>query len=180
MQTFLASIIRQYDFNLLYAKALVSDMSEEQMTMVPSKGLDNHPAFTIGHLVSGSAMMAEDLGGTALLPDGWADLFQRKGPNDQKRPDEDKTKYPAKSALIKALEYQHEQVKQLLLTTDITTLETPVKWRFGIICPPCRILFYSCASATNRCTWASLPHGAERLDYRLLLAPYKVYRTLKL
>ena len=124
-------IIRQYDFNLLYAKALVADVTEEQMTYVPSKGLVSHPAFTIGHLVTGSAMMAEDLGAEFKLPEGWGELFQRKGPNDQTRPDEDKSKYPTKQVLIAELEKQHELLKQYLRISSEERLYRQIKWRFS-------------------------------------------------
>jgi hypothetical protein len=46
-------IIRQYDFNFCYARALVRDLDKSQMTSVPYPGFENHPAFTLGHLVSG-------------------------------------------------------------------------------------------------------------------------------
>lgn len=128
-------IIRQYDFNLLYAKALVADLTDEQMTVVPSSGLVSHPAFTIGHLVTGSAMMAEDLGGVYDLRDGWADLFQRKGPNDQTRPDTDTSKYPPKEELIAELERQHNLVKKQLVTVTAEHLQAAVKWRFAAYMP---------------------------------------------
>ncbi|MCW3122658.1 MAG: DinB superfamily protein [Flavipsychrobacter sp.] len=147
MNTTIAFIIRQYDFNLLYAKALVTDVPEEVMTFVPSAGLLNHPAFTIGHLITGSAMMAEDLGSESVLPEGWAELFQRKGPNDQKRPDEDKTKYPTKAALLNELERQHESVKELLLSVSEKKLAEPVKWRFGIYMPTLLdLILFMCVS----------------------------------
>lgn len=104
-------IVNQYDFNLDYAKKLVEDLNEDQMTTVPSNGLDNHPAFTIGHLVSGSAMIAEELGAKFEMPDNWADLFLRRGPGDPRKPDPDKSKYPAKQLLINELENQHNKVK---------------------------------------------------------------------
>ena len=90
----LATIVNQYYFNLEYAKKLVEDLNEEQMTTIPSTGLENHPAFTIGHLVSGSEMIAEELGAKFEMPDNWADLFLRKGPGDPRKPDHDKNKYP--------------------------------------------------------------------------------------
>ena len=66
----ITAILRQYDFNLIYTNELVRDLEENQMTLIPAEGLVNHPAFTLGHLVSGSAMMAEDLGGTIEMPPG--------------------------------------------------------------------------------------------------------------
>ncbi len=131
MKEAITAIIRQYDFNLLYAKALVEDLSAEQMTFIPAAGLLNHPAFTLGHLVTGSAMMAEDLGAEGYLPGGWPELFQRKGPNDQTRPDADVTKYPSKNELTLELEKQHEKVKKALTTINADRLNEEVKWRFG-------------------------------------------------
>ncbi len=124
-------IIRQYDFNLLYAKALVADLSETQMTMMPSKGLENHAAWTLGHLVTGSAMTAEDLGATFEIPENWEELFLRKGPGDPRKPDPDPSKYPSKKELLQELEKQHNKVKIYLSKIDLTQLEKPLKWRFG-------------------------------------------------
>ena len=97
IDSILKTITNQYDFNLDYAKKLVEDLSNNQMTIIPSNGLDNHPAFTIGHLVSGSALLAEDLGAKFEMPDHWASLFLRKGPGDPRKPDIDKSKYPSKN-----------------------------------------------------------------------------------
>ena len=38
-------IIRQLDFNLAYAKKLVEDLSDEQMTVTPCIGFENHPSM---------------------------------------------------------------------------------------------------------------------------------------
>ncbi|MGP8215963.1 MAG: DinB family protein [Bacteroidia bacterium] len=125
------SIIKQYDFNLEYAKALVKDISEEQMTTMPVIGLENHPAFTLGHLISGSALLAEDLGANFEMPANWADLFLRKGPGDPRKPDPDKSKYPPKHLLLNELESQHNKVKKLLSAIDENKLSEPFKWRFN-------------------------------------------------
>ena len=127
----LATIVNQYYFNLEYAKKLVEDLNEEQMTTIPSTGLENHPAFTIGHLVSGSAMIAEELGAKFEMPDNWAELFLRKGPGDPRKPDPDKTKYPSKQLLIDELEHQHNKVKHLLKNVDQNKLNENIKWRFN-------------------------------------------------
>ena len=131
----LNSIINQYDFNLDYAKKLVEDVSDDQMTIIPSNGLVNHPAFTIGHLVSGSALLAEDLGAKFEMPDKWADLFLRKGPGDPRKPDIDKNKYPTKQLLINELEHQHNKVKDLLINVDAKELNENIKWRFSSYMP---------------------------------------------
>lgn len=124
-------IMDQYDFNLKYAEALVQDLSDDQMTAVPSPGLENHPAFVLGHLISGSAGLAEDLGAEFEMPDHWADLFLRKGPGDPRNPDPDKNKYPPKQLLLEELKRQHEKVKKLLLRMNSDELNKHIKWRFS-------------------------------------------------
>lgn len=128
-------IIHQYDFNLLYAKELVQDLSEAEMTTIPSYGLENHPAFTLGHLVSGSALLAEDLGDSFEMPEKWKELFLRNGPGDPRKPDPDPTKYPGKEILLEELVHQHSKVKALLLTVDKGKFSEPIKWRFSKFMP---------------------------------------------
>jgi hypothetical protein len=128
-------IIKQYNFNLEYARALVQDLTNDQMTIIPSNGLENHPAFTLGHLISGSALLAEDLGGEFEMPDKWADIFLRKGPGDPRKPDPDKGKYPSKELLLGELEEQHNKVKKLLNSLDKKKLSEIIKWRFSSYMP---------------------------------------------
>lgn len=128
------AIIKQYDFNLAFANKLVEDVREEQMTVIPSKGLENHPAFTLGHLVSGSAMTVEDLGGEFIMPKGWKELFLRNGPGDPRQPSQNE-KYPAKDELLTELEKQHNKVKKGLLAATEEQLSAPIKWRFGRFMP---------------------------------------------
>ena len=129
------AIIKQYDFNLEYAKTLVKDLSEDQMTTIPSKGLDNHPAWTIGHLVSGSADLARDLGAEFEMPDRWDELFIRQGPGDPRKPDTEKKKYPLKQLLITELENQHNRVKLLLHNMKENKFNEPLTWRFSNFMP---------------------------------------------
>ena len=128
-------VINQYDFNLRYAEALVADLEEKLMTSSPSMGLENHPAFTLGHLVSGSALMAEDLGGEFEMPQGWPELFLRKGPGDPRLPLPDRDAYPLKKELLTELDNQHEKVKVLLLGKRSEDLEQKFGWRFGQYMP---------------------------------------------
>jgi hypothetical protein len=128
------SIIKQYDFNLAFAHKLVEDVSEEQMTIIPAKGLENHPAFTLGHLVSGSAMTVEDLGGDFIMPNGWKELFLRNGPGDPRAPSESNI-YPTKTELLAELTAQHNEVKKYLLKATEEQLNKKLKWRFGSYMP---------------------------------------------
>ena len=128
-------IINQYDFNLAFARKLVEDLTADQMTTCPSIGFENHPAFTLGHLVTGSALMIEDMGGQYQIPEGWSELFLRKGPGDPRLPNDDKTLYPLRAYLLTELEKQHEQVKQLLNKLDDNKLSELIQWRFSSFMP---------------------------------------------
>lgn len=129
------SLIYQYDFNYAYALALVSDLNDSQMTIVPAKGLINHAAFTLGHLISGSALVAKKLGAAFEMKENWKDLFLRKGPGDIREPAPDKGQYPSKSELLTELHKQHEIVKSYLTSIDAEILKNRHQWRFEVHMP---------------------------------------------
>ncbi|MCB9064608.1 MAG: DinB family protein [Chitinophagales bacterium] len=140
-------IIHQYDFNLEFARSLVADLTEEQMTVIPAAGLVNHPAFTLGHLVTGSAMMIEDLGGEYIIPEGWNELFLRKGPGDPTLPNKDTNKYPSKMELMNELEHQHNKLKEFITTLPESKYQEPIKWRFSKYMPTIMdLLVFMCIS----------------------------------
>ncbi len=129
--TSIDTILKQYDFNLAYAKRLVDDLSEEKMTITPATGLVNHPSWTLGHLASASALLTEDLGGQIEFPKEWSELFLRKGPGDPTLPDPDTSKYPSKKDLLDELHRQHEKVKQLVSQQTDDELKKTVHWKFS-------------------------------------------------
>ena len=138
-------IIQQYDFNLRFAKILVEDLSQEQMTFCPYPGLENHPAFTLGHLITGSALIIEDLGGKYEIPDGWSELFLRRGPGNPRLPNPDKAIYPLKEELITELENQHERLKHILNLVDPFKLNEAISWRFSSYMPTLKdLLIFMC------------------------------------
>lgn len=130
-----AEIIRQLDFNLAYAKKLVQDVSEEQMCIKPGIGLDNHPAFTLGHLVTGYANLMNNLTGEFILEDGFKEIFLRKGPGDPTLPISDPKVYPSKTRLISELEKQHKRLIDHLLKIDHKKLLENFDWRFSSFFP---------------------------------------------
>jgi hypothetical protein len=125
------TILNQYDFNLAYAMRLVGDLTDEQMTITPATGLVNHPAWTLGHLASASALLTEDLGAEIDFPKEWSVLFLRKGPGDPTLPDPDTAKYPSKKDLLDELRRQHEKVKQLVRQQTDDELKKSVQWKFN-------------------------------------------------
>ena len=124
-------ILRPYRFNLKYAKDLVSDIDDERLYYSPGPGLENHPGFTLGHLVTGSSLVAKYLGGSYDVPDGWDELFRRNGPGDPRLPVSDSADLPSKKELLEELERQHAVVEGLVLTLGADRFERPAEWRFG-------------------------------------------------
>ncbi len=123
-------ILKQYHFNLKFAEQLVVDIPQGLMSKRAGDGLENHPSFTLGHLVTVSAMTAEDLGGNYEVPEGWKNLFQRKGPGDPRMPELDSLLYPSKENLLDELKKQHLKVAEALKSVDDEFLLNSCKWRF--------------------------------------------------
>src|SRR5271169_2945813 len=91
-----------YEQNLGYARRLVADLSEEQMTAQPMRGcVMNHAAFVVGHLAWVCDVGVTLLGEPAAIDPGWRDLFSMTA-----KP-VDRSAYPAKEVLVAALEAAH-------------------------------------------------------------------------
>jgi len=123
-------VLKHYYFNLKFAEKSVEDVPQELMSKGAGDGLENHPSFTIGHLVTASAMTVEDLGGVYEVPEGWKNLFQRKGPGDPRRPDPDSSLYPSKEELMTELKKQHAKVTDTFQKAGKDILLNSCKWRF--------------------------------------------------
>ena len=128
-------LINTYAFNLQYAEQLIADIEELQMTKSPGQGLENHPAFTIGHLASGAALTSKYLGGSYNFDPKWEQIFKRQGPGDPRMPEENIGLYPKKELLLNELTKQHQLVEALILELDETRFAAPVKWRFDKYMP---------------------------------------------
>jgi hypothetical protein len=129
--------LRLYAWNLEYARALVVDLSPAQWTQSCGPGLENHPSWTIGHLVTGSDLLAADLGLERDLPAGWRELFERRGPGDPRLPVADPNAYPPMAELLAELERQHRRVewvwheKFAASASSGPALSDPFAWRFA-------------------------------------------------
>jgi hypothetical protein len=124
------ALLRQYAWNLAYARALTDDVGGELWARSGGPGLENHPAWTLGHLVTGSAIVAADLGLDPELRDGWRELFERRGPNDPRRPAEDGDLYPAKEDVLGELARVHGLVDAAVRGLGPDTLVEKPEWRF--------------------------------------------------
>ncbi|MHC4943014.1 MAG: DinB family protein [Planctomycetota bacterium] len=129
------TILKIYDFNLRYAEKLVVDVSGEMMSRGAGLGMENHPTFTLGHLVMGSAHAAEALGFELDAPEGWAELFDRTGPGDPRIPEHGGTHWPSRTMLLEELKRQHARVEFGLGDADASQLAQSVDWRFNAMMP---------------------------------------------
>ncbi len=124
-------IINQLNFNRMYAKQLIADVPQEKMHVKPSLGLDNHPAFTIGHLVTAYANLMNNLTGEFILAPGFKEVFLRNGPGDPTLPNEDVSVYPSKEELIRELDSQHDRLVNYLENISQEKLNEKFDWRLA-------------------------------------------------
>jgi hypothetical protein len=123
-------LLKAYKFNLAYAEKLVSDIPEEQMYKSFGSGLENYPAFALGHLAIASALIAENLGDPYVVPDGWNRFFRRKGPGDPRLPPPRGGGMPSKEHLLSELKNKHGRVDRIIGYLPEGSLNKPIKWRF--------------------------------------------------
>lgn len=136
------TIIKSYGFNLRYALILVEDIDNEIMSKTPCKGLENHASFTLGHLVSASALISKYLNGPYDINPEWEELFRRKGPGDPKLPETDSSLYPHKNELLDGLTEQHKIVEELIIDLEEEGFHEQTKWRFDKYFPKMGDLLY--------------------------------------
>jgi hypothetical protein len=127
---------RILDFNLAYAELLVRDLDESQMSRSGGPGVENHPAFTLGHLVMGAARTRTMLGGEMDVPAGWDAMFDREGPADRRLPYVGQ--YPTREELIGELGRQTKLLKSALESATEAQLADGVVWRYSDRLPSTR------------------------------------------
>jgi hypothetical protein len=127
--------------NLDYTTKLVEDVPDEKMTIQPN-GFTNHPKFTVGHLVTAPALTGELLGARYEVPNGWDELFRRKGPGDPQLPEKEKEKYPHKDELLKELSEQASKIIDLIESADLSIFKEEYKWKLYHYMPTVGDLLY--------------------------------------
>ncbi|WP_353778650.1 DinB family protein [Winogradskyella sp. 3972H.M.0a.05] len=118
-----------------HLKLLVEDVPDSQMSIIPSKGIENHPAWTIGHLYDASEMSCEILGDKNTTPEAWIKVFRRTGPGDPRTPQADETLYPTKEALLKKYLESHKRQIDLLNDRSEEFLQEKMNWSFDTVFP---------------------------------------------
>ena len=118
-------VLPSYNFNLVYAQKLVADVPDEQMCAQPVPGrVMNHPAFVLGHLAwaseNGVKLLGEESAGAAE----WRELFGTGA-----TPLSDRSRYPAKAALLQRLEEAHARLAAALGKATHAALDQPAPER---------------------------------------------------
>jgi len=138
------TLLNGFRLNIEYSMQLIADVDEADMTKQP-KGFANHPAFTIGHLVTATALTANVLGHEYKVPDGWDDLFRRTGPGDPTMPVKESDKYPNKTELMEALQEKYELVVKLIKEADEKLFEKPYSWKLDRYMPTVgQVIYFQC------------------------------------
>lgn len=128
------ALLSGFALNMDYTIQLVQDVEESQMTEQPN-GFANHPAFTLGHLVTATAMTADLLGRKYDVREDWDEMFRRKGPGDPRRPDDQRDHYPSKAELLGALRERYEIAVALIEEADEAKLQERYKWKLDSYMP---------------------------------------------
>ncbi len=111
--------IKVNQFLVGYCRMLAQDIADEQMAAQPLPGV-NHPAWILGHLAISADLAISRLGGEKKLPREWLPLF---GPGSTLSGN--RTDYPAKGELLRAVEQGFEKARELAQTATSEQLAAP-------------------------------------------------------
>ena len=96
-RSMIANVLRSFAMNLDYARRLLGDVTDEQMTAQPAKRM-NPPAWIVGHIVRSFQLIGDELGLKPWLPGHWNSLFATGS-----IPQTEGADYPNKTTLLDAL-----------------------------------------------------------------------------
>ena len=138
------ALLNGYRLNMDYTRALCRDIRETDMAMQPH-GFCNHPAFTLGHLISATGLTIKLLGEPYDIPDGWDALFRRTGPGDPRRPSNERTQYPSKDELLQVLDEKYQQAHRLIESVTEDRWNERETWKLASYMPTVgEILYFQC------------------------------------
>ncbi|HNQ61772.1 MAG TPA: DinB family protein [Bacteroidia bacterium] len=123
-------IIRSLLFNLKYIQELLKGIPEEQLADSGGPGLENHPMFTTGHILSALSLTIKYLGRPYDFPEDWEKLFRRKGPGDPALPLNNIEQYPPINELMQLLGKKTNTLVELVSSLSDEELDREVSWRF--------------------------------------------------
>ena len=114
-------VLPTYAFTLMYGQKLVADVDDGRMCEQPVAGrVMNHAAFVIGHLAWAGDNGVVMLGRPSEIDPVWKTLFSTGA-----KPSEDRSLYPAKAALLAALEASHGRLAAAWAQATPETLSQP-------------------------------------------------------
>ncbi len=115
-----------FEQNLAYARRLVADLSDDQMTTQPvGTCVLNHAAFVIGHLAWVCDFGVTLLGEGAAVDPKWRDIFSLTA-----KPVSDRSVYLSKAVPVKAFEDAHIRLVTLALAAKPELLQQAPPERF--------------------------------------------------
>ena len=108
-----------YAFVLNYCRMLTADIDDARLADLPAAGA-NHPAWVLGHLAICTDYAAKLVGSPRVGPAEWHKKF---GPGSKATAD--RTSYPSKADLLKALADGHERVSAAVVNADPSLMRQP-------------------------------------------------------
>ena len=139
-----STLLNGFRLNMDYTIELCQDIKEEDMAAQPH-GFCNHPAFTLGHLISATCLTIDMLGEPYEIPDGWDDVFRRRGPGDPRIPSDNRPDYPTKKKLLEVLSQKYQQVVRLIKAVDEDRWNERETWKLAPYMPTVgEILYFQC------------------------------------
>ena len=166
-------IEKSLHFNEAHLKLLLEDIPDEQLATCPAKGIENHPAWTLGHLIDASEMSCKLLGDKNTIPTNWINLFRRTGPGDTTIPPSDWTLYPPKEELLTTFIDSHARQISLLKNCNNDLLQEKIDWSFKNSFPTKLELIYFMA------TWHETGHIAQITVWRRAMGLPPCLKVLK-
>ena len=113
-------LLNSYALTLEYLHRMVGDLEEPQMVCQP-KGVVNHPAWTIGHLVFSNQAIGGEIGIAPWLPSEWERQF-----GTGSTPVADPKVYPRKARLFEALNDGQRKLTERLTALGETAMSEPL------------------------------------------------------
>lgn len=113
-------MLNSYALTLEYLRWMVADLDERQMVCQP-KGIVNHPAWTMGHLVYSDQAIGGEIGLAPWLPSDWEKRF-----GTGSTPVADPTAYPGKTSLLETLKDGQQRLTQRLKAMGEVAMAEPL------------------------------------------------------
>lgn len=116
----IAEILNSFKMNIDYARRLLVDIPEEQMTAQPTDGM-NHPAWILGHLTGSFQLIGGEMGVKPWLSQQWLASFQTGS-----TPAASDSSYPGKDDLVQAFEDAQARLTAALANMESEDLDEPL------------------------------------------------------